>query len=271
MEKINSNNISDLQKNQVVISGCEVIWKKSEIEFGGSENIVYFAGGSAGSKIVLENTRIKCIGNHNIIFINETKYPLKVSISVGHGCSVYLGKNFYSAATTRFIANETSNIYVGDMCLFARDIWIRTSDMHLIYDIQSGHRINPNKDVLICEHVWLGQNVTCLKGTIIGSGSIVGLGSLCNGDKTQRVNCIYTGQPAHLTKEGIFWLHKGSNSISEEEVRSGKFDYSKETGGIFPEDYDKWLLDEYQKRFVSYNMMERIDFFTNISQNGKLL
>ena len=51
MEKINSNNISDLQKNQVVISGCEVIWKKSEIEFGGSENIVYFAANSFSLKL----------------------------------------------------------------------------------------------------------------------------------------------------------------------------------------------------------------------------
>ena len=60
-------------------------------------------------------------------------------------------------------------------------------------------------------------------------------------------NCIYSGQPAQMKKEKIFWIHKGKNSICEDEVISHKYDESKQKGFIYSMNRDDKLFEKYRK------------------------
>ncbi len=73
------------------------------------------------------------------------------------------------------------------------------------------HRIIDStlKNNIICEsinignHVWIGCNVTILKGVNIGDNSIIAAGSIVNKDVPK--NCLAGGNPARIIKKDISW------------------------------------------------------------------
>lgn len=95
-------------------------------------------------------------------------------------------------------------IEIGKDCMFSSDIEIRTGDSHSIINNITGQRINIEKDVIIGNHVWIGSNVSVLKGSIIGNNSIVGTRSLVSGEFTES-NVILAGVPARIVKSQINW------------------------------------------------------------------
>lgn len=101
-----------------------------------------------------------------------------------------------------FIQAEGTNISVGNDCMFAKHINIRTSDQHGIYDGKN-QRVNIAKSVSIGEHVWIGASVLVMKGVDIGSGSVIGIQSMVTKDVPN--NCIAVGQPAKIIKENMHW------------------------------------------------------------------
>lgn len=188
MEKITDNNFTLLTENRVFTENCDVKLINSSIEFGGEGNTICFVGENKSTKqiVTLEKCRINCKGNNNLIFIHLSKFPLKLVITLGHGCNIYIGRDFWSTTAAYLMANEKTTIHIGDGALFARNVWMRTSDMHLIYDIESKKRINPNKDIYVGDHVWIGQDVGCLKGTVIGDGGGNRLGKFVHRRKNKK-------------------------------------------------------------------------------------
>lgn len=267
MEKVVNNDFSNLTKNKIILDNCELEFKNSSIQFNGDGNVIIFRGAinSDRRRVLLEQSKITCLGNNNLIFIYASKYPLKLIINLGHGCNIYIGENLYTAAPAYLISNERSNIVIGEWALFGRDIWMRTSDMHMIYDIQSKRRINPNKDIYLGKHVWLGQDVTCLKGTIVGSGSCVGLGSLISNENTKKTNAIYVGRPAKLVREGITWRHKGTNSVLEEEIDSGAYQILEDDRFIYDSEEVLSEIEEMRRSLSELrDMEERIAYLKSI-------
>ena len=96
---------------------------------------------------------------------------------------------------------EATNIYIGEDCMFAAGVTIRTSDQHPIYR-QSRH-INKAADITIKNHVWLGAKSVIMKGVEVGAGSIVGYGSIV----TKKIpdNSVAVGNPAVAIKDDITW------------------------------------------------------------------
>jgi acetyltransferase-like isoleucine patch superfamily enzyme len=86
--------------------------------------------------------------------------------------------------------------------MFGEDIDIRTSDNHPIYN-EAGDRINPDKDVIIQDRVWLGKGVSVLKGSLIESDSVVGFRSVVT--KRIAANSVVGGNPAKILKTGVTW------------------------------------------------------------------
>lgn len=58
--------------------------------------------------------------------------------------------------------------------------------------------------VFIGDKVWVGQNVTLLKGTKVYSGSILGASSVASNKKILS-NSVVAGNPARTIKENVFW------------------------------------------------------------------
>jgi acetyltransferase-like isoleucine patch superfamily enzyme len=99
--------------------------------------------------------------------------------------------------------HERGAITFGRDCMLSTDIHMDPSDMHPIYDRATGERLNPPQDIEIGEHVWLGTRVIVLKGARIGSGTIVGAGSIVSG--TLPENVLALGTPARVIRENVVW------------------------------------------------------------------
>lgn len=99
MERVNDNDCINLQENKIIAESCQLEWKNSEILFEGKGNVVYFSG-KKNEVIHLQNTRIKCIGDNNLIFVCSSRFPLKAVITVGYGCTIYIWKEvlFYNSS-----------------------------------------------------------------------------------------------------------------------------------------------------------------------------
>ncbi|HMC93423.1 MAG TPA: acyltransferase [Polyangia bacterium] len=99
--------------------------------------------------------------------------------------------------------HEAGEINIGRDCMFSTDIHMDPSDMHPIFDRATGERLNPAQDINIGDHVWLGTRVLVLKGARIGSGTIVGAGSIVSG--TLPGDVLAVGSPAKVVRENVVW------------------------------------------------------------------
>jgi acetyltransferase-like isoleucine patch superfamily enzyme len=57
--------------------------------------------------------------------------------------------------------------------------------------------------VHIGNKVWIGANVTILKGVSIGDGSVIAAGSVVT--RSIPANCLAGGIPAKVIKENVAW------------------------------------------------------------------
>jgi acetyltransferase-like isoleucine patch superfamily enzyme len=87
--------------------------------------------------------------------------------------------------------------------MISTNVTIRTGDSHSIYDKTTNEFLNNNSSVIIEDHVWIGDDVTILKGVKISSGSIVGTKSLVTKDVP--TNSVTVGIPSKVVKNNIIW------------------------------------------------------------------
>lgn len=198
--------------NKIIVNSEKSFLKNSHIVFNGSNNILVVDDG-----VEIVNSAIKINGDNAVCYIRPQKTPFYADFTVNGGCCVFIGKNTYTNGKLYLIASERQNILIGDDGLFSFGIWIRTADPHLLYDCENKERINPSMSVLIGDHVWVGQNALLLKGTHIGSGSIIGAASVVS-HKTVGSNCAAVGNPTKVIKSGVFFTKDCVHNWSEEKT-----------------------------------------------------
>jgi acetyltransferase-like isoleucine patch superfamily enzyme len=102
------------------------------------------------------------------------------------------------------IVCDNSTIVIGEDCLFSDEIIVQSADQHGIVDLKTSKIINGDKTNLrIGDHVWIGRRANILYGADIGSGSIVGFGSLINKEVPE--NSLIVGVPGVVKKSDISW------------------------------------------------------------------
>ena len=120
--------------------------------------------------------------------------------------SIQIGEHTSLTGKTHLAAIEGTSIIIGDDCLFSSDLHFRTGDSHSIVDLNN-NRINPSKDIVIGNHVWIGTKVTCLKNVKVSDNSVVAAGTiLCKQHKES--NVIIGGVPGKVIKQNINWTSK---------------------------------------------------------------
>jgi len=90
-------------------------------------------------------------------------------------------------------------ITIGNDVAISDNVSIWDSDAHSIL----GRENEATKPIIIGNHVWIGANVTILKGVNIGDGAIIAAGSIVNKDIPTR--CLAAGCPAKVIKVNVDW------------------------------------------------------------------
>ena len=136
---------------------------------------------SFGKRVRMLNLQwMNAIGlNHRCIITSEKNASLKIGDNVGlSGASIWCFKQI----------EIDNNVRIGANTL------ITDGDAHL-----DDPRAGAPKPVHICENVWLGMNVTVLKGVTIGKNTLIGAGSVVTKDIPE--NVIAAGNPCKVVKE----------------------------------------------------------------------
>lgn len=172
-----------------------------KVKFYGSGNTIKFIDKIPSFK----NVKFDCGDNTNIT-IHSTEHKIKnLYINArSENTNISIGKNFSIESGIFDTHGEPStNIIIGEDCQFGCNIELDTADGHTIYSANK-EILNPPKDIIINNHVWLCKNVSVLKGTIIPKNSVVAKGSIVTKRLTDE-NAIYAGNPAKAVKKDINW------------------------------------------------------------------
>lgn len=196
------NNIS--LKNKLHAKGCKVksgvsIIKGLKIKNKGLDNEVVI-----GDFVIIENSTITIHGNHNRIVIGDYSYLNEVELYMEDNDNrIQIGSHTSLCGKAHLATIEGTKILIGKNCLFSSELHFRTGDSHSIVNMQ-GERINPSKDIIIEDHVWIGTKVTCLKGVHVSKDTIVAATTtLCKEYNTP--NVVIAGVPGKVTKTEVNW------------------------------------------------------------------
>lgn len=178
----------------------------------GSAQVTFARQASNNIFIVAENVKVKngefnFYANGGTVFLgNHNRHVNCPTVRTWNDNSlIFFGDNTTSNSLN--ISSKHDNILIGEDCMFATDVWIRNSDEHLIFDLDSLETINPAGEVIIYPHTWICQDALILKGTKIGTGSIVGAKSLVNKDVPNF--SLVAGNPAKVLKSNVSWERNG--------------------------------------------------------------
>lgn len=169
---------------------------KNSLNFKGVDCVI-----KIGANVTFENVRIEMLGGSGTLIVGDN-VKLNGLLQIAPLSKVEIGENTIFNRQSHLSAWEGASIRIGRGCLMS-NVEIRTSDMHSIVDLISGDRINPAKNTVIEDHVWLGESVTIYKGVTIGSGSVVGGHSVVSSPVPSYT--LVSGVPAKVIRNRISW------------------------------------------------------------------
>ncbi len=194
-------------KNKLRAKSCKVsigvsVIKGLKIINYGSDNEIFI-----GDFVRIKNSTIIMHGNHNKISIMNYSYLNQIELYMEDSQNeIAIGEHTSLCGKAHLAAMEGTKIIIGNDCLFSSDLHFRTGDSHSILNMQ-GERINPSKDIVIEDHVWIGTKVTCLKGVRVSRDSIVAATTtLCKEYNTK--NVMIGGIPGRIIKTDVNWTNK---------------------------------------------------------------
>lgn len=161
-------------------------------------HVKYGFGGS--SHIPKKSKSYISIGKHaHIEFNGDARFGEGTILRCDHG-NLNIGEKF--CAGKNCVINCEYSITIGDDVLLGWDIYIRDTDGHAV--LIDGILSEPQKEVIIGNHVWIGSFVHILKGASIGNDSIVAWRS-CVLAPINKDNVLIGGYPAKVLRELVEW------------------------------------------------------------------
>ena len=177
--------------------------------------------------VAFNNVELDVIGDDNQIIIGKgcaltnVCFRLRGSghrIEFGENCRVSRGALLWfedqngllqvgsntSMVEVHIAVTETgSKVVIGQDCMFANDIDIRTGDSHSVIDLSTGERLNYPDNIMIGKHVWIAPHSVILKGVNIVENSIIATGAVVT--RSFGSGVIIGGNPARAIRTGISW------------------------------------------------------------------
>lgn len=127
---------------------------------------------------------------------------------IAKGGVLRIGNNFSCHRDNTFIVNKS--VSIGNDNMWSFEVLTMDTDAHVICS-EDGELLNPNKEVVIGDNVWIGCRNTILKGAFIPDGCVMGSGGVIT-KRLETPRCIYCGNK--LIKENIVW-HRRRNIEKE--------------------------------------------------------
>ena len=267
-----ANEEKEYVKNEHVIGNLIMNECKLTINENGTNNFIVCD--NTNGDVIFEKSDIKMNGSNCVIFLEGgSRQPLRVNITVYNDSVVYIGKNTFfhrkgKKATVKFIAGESGNIIIGGQdVMLAKDVLFRTSDAHPVYSTATHKRINQPKDIIIGDHVWLGEGSVIFKGAVIGSGSILGTGGFTS-NKWLPSNSAFGGIPAKMISEegAVFFTTVSANVMTDkqrealESFEGDDWIYTYDPKACVIKDLLTFLANE-------RDVQKKIEYFKNFSKN----
>lgn len=189
-----TGNSTDKNGNKVIApSGL----KNVIVEFSGKNNELVIAADSG-----VNNTKFSFPSDDGVCIVGSRgNYSGRVRI--GWKCLVSIGTWVTCTTACSIYTAEETSVIIGDDCMFASGVQLRTEDSHAIFDVETGDRINPSRNIAIGQHVWIAEGSMVLSGSTIGSGTVIGTRSLVKGFVPN--NCVAAGSPARVIKRDAAW------------------------------------------------------------------
>ena len=129
--------------------------------------------------------------------------------SIGHGSklsvrgNLCLGDGFNMTAESTIVCAK--EIRFGRDCLLSWDILVMDTDEHPLYN-KENERINPDKPILVGDHVWIGCKCVLLKGAEVPSHTVLAAGTLLKSAFAGEHQVI-GGNPPSILKRDVRWEH----------------------------------------------------------------
>lgn len=122
-------------------------------------------------------TKVRLRGN--AVWSNEGGCRVSYGATIEVLSGGILASQFFTM-NTNSVMIAAKNITLGHDVMIGRNVVIYDSDHHVVRNAV-GMTVNPDAPVVVRDHVWLATNVTVLKGTVIGSGSVISANSAAQG------------------------------------------------------------------------------------------
>ena len=159
------------------------------INFHGKNNHIIIHEGTK-----FKNCAMIFISNMHIEIKNSTYELVNLKIFGNHS-EVLIGKNFSCWGVEIRCHEVNTSVKIGDDCMFSEDILIYPTDVHSIYEQETGKLLNLGGHVTIGNHVWCERDVKFKKNTQTGNDVVIAMGSLISKPFTDN-NVILSGNPA---------------------------------------------------------------------------
>ena len=127
--------------------------------------------------------------------------------SIGHGSKLSvrgdlkLGEGFNMTAESTIVCAK--EITFGDDCLVAWDVLVMDTDEHPLYN-KENERLNPDKPIVVGNHVWIGCKCVLLKGAEIPNNTVLAAGTLLKSAFAGEQQVI-GGNPPSILKREVHW------------------------------------------------------------------
>ena len=164
-----------------------------------------------GGRLTIGSSKVKqaivSVFPTNIYLGYASKINIAHSVTIGPGVSIVvkdnanltIGENTYF--TSDMHIEVVNRIEIGKNCAISWGVTIIDDDHHELLNEQVKRKTS--SFVIIKDHVWIGCNVTILKGTEVGNHCVIGAGSVVKGVFPD--NVLLAGNPAKIVKHNINW------------------------------------------------------------------
>lgn len=139
----------------------------------------------------------------NLEMYENAEINVNNTFFIHSGCDIMVFKgaklNLGSGYINRYCKIRCyEEITIGQGVAISENFTIWDSDAHQLFNGSQ-----PTQPIFIGNKVWIGTNVTVLKGVKIGDGCVIAAGSLVTKDIPS--NCLAAGVPAKVIKENVNW------------------------------------------------------------------